>query len=355
MADAALQVADPNTTAVRPATITSARAVGLLRPIAAPADVLEAQNDTRAMIKAALQEGRDYGVVPGTERPTLLKPGAERTALAFGCYYGEPEIIEREIEHDRRVEWVKRKKKWRNEFKGDREFTWEEESGVSSGLYRYVVRVPVINRADGSVVGSGIGACSSMESKYVDRPRDSENTILKMAHKRAVVSAALITFGLSDEFTQDAEDLAANGVIDADDPAAGEPKPKCPKCAGTMWDNREGKRNPKAPDYKCKDKKCEGAYWPGEWPPKTEDAAAEPTVSEEGAPDPITPATPWPSGENEGVPINLLPDKFLRWATADGRKLGDRTLEWQAACSDVLDSRAETRRKKPVLADEVPF
>ena len=172
---------------------------------------------------------------------------------------------------------------------------------------------------------------------------------------RLVVSAALITFGLSDEFTQDAEDLAANGVIDADDPAAGEPKPKCPKCAGTMWDNREGKRNPKAPDYKCKDKKCEGAYWPGEWPPKTEDAAAEPTVSEEGAPDPITPATPWPSGENEGVPINLLPDKFLRWATADGRKLGDRTLEWQAACSDVLDSRAETRRKKLELTDEIPF
>ena len=26
--------------------------------------------------------------------------------------------------------------------------------------------------------------------------------------------------------------------------------PNCPKCEGPMWDNREGKRNPKAPDFK---------------------------------------------------------------------------------------------------------
>jgi len=29
-----------------------------------------------------------------------------------------------------------------------------------------------------------------------------------------------------------------------------------------MWDNREGKRNPKAPDYKCKDRECDGVIWP---------------------------------------------------------------------------------------------
>jgi hypothetical protein len=29
-----------------------------------------------------------------------------------------------------------------------------------------------------------------------------------------------------------------------------------------MWDNREGKRNPKAPDFKCKDKNCGGVIWP---------------------------------------------------------------------------------------------
>jgi hypothetical protein len=38
--------------------------------------------------------------------------------------------------------------------------------------------------------------------------------------------------------------------------------PNCPKCGGAMWDNRESKRNPRAPDFKCRDKGCEGVIWP---------------------------------------------------------------------------------------------
>ena len=36
----------------------------------------------------------------------------------------------------------------------------------------------------------------------------------------------------------------------------------CPKCGGRMWDNRLTKRNPKAPDYKCRDRGCDGVVWP---------------------------------------------------------------------------------------------
>ena len=36
----------------------------------------------------------------------------------------------------------------------------------------------------------------------------------------------------------------------------------CPKCGGRMWDNRLTKRNPKAPDYKCRDRSCDGVIWP---------------------------------------------------------------------------------------------
>lgn len=39
-------------------------------------------------------------------------------------------------------------------------------------------------------------------------------------------------------------------------------EPRCPKCQGPMWDNRVGKKNPAAPDYKCKDKACDGVIWP---------------------------------------------------------------------------------------------
>lgn len=38
--------------------------------------------------------------------------------------------------------------------------------------------------------------------------------------------------------------------------------PACPTCAGPMWDNRAAKRNPKAPDFKCKSRECEGVLWP---------------------------------------------------------------------------------------------
>lgn len=36
----------------------------------------------------------------------------------------------------------------------------------------------------------------------------------------------------------------------------------CPKCQGPTWDNRLTKRNPKQPDFKCKDKSCDGVIWP---------------------------------------------------------------------------------------------
>lgn len=36
----------------------------------------------------------------------------------------------------------------------------------------------------------------------------------------------------------------------------------CPKCQGPMWDNRLTKRNPKAPDFKCRDRSCDGVIWP---------------------------------------------------------------------------------------------
>ncbi len=285
MTAAAVVVREPAETG---SAIALRPSLGLIRPIAKPADVLVAQEETRDMVTQILQDGRDFGVIPGTDKPTMLKPGAERVALAFGCYYGEPEIVEREANHDRVVEYVKRKKVWRNQFQGDREFTWDEVHGTSYGLYRYVVRVPVINRQTGEVVGSGIGSCSTMESKYIDRPRDSENTALKMAHKRALVGACLVTFGLSDQFTQDVEDLPKDAVQGEGAPQLEKMDPPCPKCGGKMWDNRLSKKKPTHPDFKCKKgKDCDGVIWPpreGEQRPDPTAAAASSAASSSATP-----------------------------------------------------------------------
>jgi hypothetical protein len=48
----------------------------------------------------------------------------------------------------------------------------------------------------------------------------------------------------------------------------------CPKCGGRVWDNRLTKRNPKAPDFKCRDRSCDGVIWPPKGD-KTEPAKAD--------------------------------------------------------------------------------
>src|SRR6185369_15521940 len=85
------------------AVLNEQQPVGLLRPIAAPSEIVKAQEETRALITSVLKEGRDYGSIQGVNRKVLFKAGAERTALGFACYYGDPEIVEKEIEHDREV------------------------------------------------------------------------------------------------------------------------------------------------------------------------------------------------------------------------------------------------------------
>jgi len=64
--------------------------------------------------------------------------------------------------------------------------------------------------------------------------------------------------------------------------------PKCPKCAGDMWDNRASKRNPRAPDFKCKDRSCDGVIWP---------------PREQGAPAAASGATVAPAGDGPACPV----------------------------------------------------
>ncbi len=45
-------------------------------------------------------------------------------------------------------------------------------------------------------------------------------------------------------------------------PALALDEEQCPKCGGRMWDNRLTKRNPRAPDFKCRDRSCDGVIWP---------------------------------------------------------------------------------------------
>ena len=71
----------------------------------------------------------------------------------------------------------------------------------------------------------------------------------------------------------------ASGADEIPSTASPSDEQQCPKCGGRMWDNRLTKRNPKAPDWKCRDRACDGVVWP----PKPSRQRAE-EAEDEGAP-----------------------------------------------------------------------
>jgi hypothetical protein len=146
-------------------------------------------------------------------------------------------------------------------------------------------------------------ACDEEARDFVWVGLGSDYTVPDKAYYKAVTSghkyfvAKLLNVGAFNEDGEH-EDLA-------DDIGAGitrpvmEAAPKCPKCGGPMWDNREGKKNPKAPDYKCKNKACDGAIWQGAAPApaaQPEPAPSQTTIASQSPPaGPMTPdqLRPW--------------------------------------------------------------
>ena len=45
--------------------------------------VLAQVEKIQQVMRQAMKEGEHYGVIPGTTKPTLLKPGAEKLCLLF--------------------------------------------------------------------------------------------------------------------------------------------------------------------------------------------------------------------------------------------------------------------------------
>ncbi|MGB9866738.1 MAG: hypothetical protein ACPLPR_02365 [Bacillota bacterium] len=159
-------------------------------------------------------QGQDYGVIPGTDKPTLLKPGAEKLCELYGYAPVIKDV--------------------------------QEEKDIATGFYRARVTVALVHRRSGVTVAEGVGEANTMEGRYrwrwvpewklpdgIDRDalkceerkaKDGKtyklykvenedpwalwNTVLKMAKKRALIDATLSATRSSGIFTQDAEDLA---------------------------------------------------------------------------------------------------------------------------------------------------
>ncbi len=200
----------------------------------------------QTLVKESLKKPRDYARLPGTQRETLLKPGAEKIAKLIQC--------------------------------SDLYVVLDEIADWDRPLFAYTVKCRLVSMRDGTTVWSeGLGECNTHEPKYRWRnkqrvcpqcqaetifvskqepgffcwrkqggcgatfnlndpaivnqelgkvenedPAGLRNTMLKMAKKRALVDAALSVAALSDLFTQDLDDQV--GGPDADDLADAGPQ-----------------------------------------------------------------------------------------------------------------------------------
>lgn len=145
------------------------------------ADMLERVEDAKnRVLRSGLD--KDYAVIPGTgDKPSLLKPGAEKLCQLFGYRIRSMDAVEYD----------------------------QDPFGV---LYKCV-----LHDANGHIVGVCDGWCDAGETK-AKRGRWDKNTIRKMAQKRAFVGATLWACNASSIFTQDVEDLDVGGPTPRDEP-----------------------------------------------------------------------------------------------------------------------------------------
>ena len=94
----------------------------------------------------------------------------------------------------------------------------------------------------------------------------------------------------------DRADASPAGGIDAD--AA-----RCPKCDGRMWDNRISKRNPKAPDFKCRDRSCDGVIWPPKGGAQKAPSTPAPEPAQPEAPELVFDSSPLGGGGDDEIPF----------------------------------------------------
>jgi len=78
-------------------------------------------------------------------------------------------------------------------------------------------------------------------------------------------------------------------------------EPSCPKCGGRMWDNRLSKRNPKAPDYKCRNRSCDGVIWPAK--PGQRASANGKSAGGESDAGPLVPETDAATAGSDQIPF----------------------------------------------------
>lgn len=159
----------------------------------------EALKSFKDFIKNDFVDGVDFGQIPGTDKPTLLKPGYEKIQFYLGLTPMFKLINRTYLPNQEKIDKVynQQTKKYDTVKTVRNYYAWE----WACELYH-----------DGIKVAEGVGCANTEERKYVSQYAKSEtpdslaNTVMKIAKKRAQADAILNVGGISDMYTVDLED-----------------------------------------------------------------------------------------------------------------------------------------------------
>jgi len=192
-------------------------------------------------VGAMLKTDIDFGQIPGTNKPTLLKPGAEKLLTFFGLtkrftvlekvedwmgadhggsffyymyrcalYKGDQLIAE----SDGSCNSHESKYRWR---KAERECPTCGKAAIIKGREEYGGGWVCFKKKDGcgAKFRDGDAAIEGQQAGRVANPdiADLVNTIQKMAQKRALIAATLLAVNASEFFTQDIEDMIIEAEV----------------------------------------------------------------------------------------------------------------------------------------------
>lgn len=144
---------------------------------------------------AVMTENVDYGTIPGTQKPSLLKPGAEKMLRLFGLVVDIDYMPTSQIDLKGGIIDIDLVGTVRSAKSGL--VLGNVHANINSEEFRYwSARNPVEAYGDRG------------KNKRPQRLADQKNTLLKMGDKRIWVAAALFYTLASELFTQDVEDTA---------------------------------------------------------------------------------------------------------------------------------------------------
>lgn len=193
--------------------------------------VVRQVNVIQDVMRSVMKVDEHYGTIPGCQKPSLYKPGAEKLGFTFRL---APEYDVRTINMPNGHREYQVKCRLRHiptgamvgegegsctTMEGKYRFRGGEKEGTGEPIpkeYWNLKNAGKIAEAKELIGGEGFAPgkidgkweiCSIGEKVEHDNPADYYNTCLKMAKKRAHVDAILTATAASDIFTQDVEDM----------------------------------------------------------------------------------------------------------------------------------------------------